>query len=294
MGFREMHAARAKRTSVTSPKSPAKPVSSTFGFAEELSKDIALEKLVGRNFIDDGRLLESDGKDPVDPIRAMLARMDGQALSIRKDLNGLIREGVGMVEAASYLDLGEGSDVLSKLKPVLGRLLTAYTEVVAGLQAARESVGYEVEGPSVTSLGTVEDVSARVTKQFSGHQPGRYLPEEKSGALFTKLMKVQLDLSKRDEDATNVAFALNQIAHILVDVGVGKKPSTVKADLVRNVETIRGAFREIPKELGLEGVMKLVVKAAESESSEELRLHAQRLKMLATELTHDSHVAMTA
>jgi hypothetical protein len=148
-------------------KPPAVEAAGNYGFSEELRSDIAMEKLLGHNFIDDGDLLESDGQDPGSKIRAQLVKMDGMALEIRKGLNGLVREGIGMIEEASRVDLGEGSATLASMKPVLSRLMTAYTEIVAGLQAARESVGYDVEGPSVTSLPDEGEMQERITKQFA-------------------------------------------------------------------------------------------------------------------------------
>lgn len=149
------------------PPAGVKIESGNFGFGEDLAADIAMEKLLGHNFIDDGNLLESDGQDPGSKIRAQLVKMDGMALEIRKGLNGLVREGIGMIEEASRVDLGEGSATLASMKPVLSRLMTAYTEIVAGLQAARESVGYDVEGPSVTSLPDEGEMQERITKQFA-------------------------------------------------------------------------------------------------------------------------------
>lgn len=149
------------------PPAGVKIESGNFGFGEDLAADIAMEKLLGHNFIDDGDLLESDGQDPGSKIRAQLVKMDGMALEIRKGLNGLVREGIGMIEEASRVDLGEGSATLASMKPVLSRLMTAYTEIVAGLQAARESVGYDVEGPSVTSLPDEGEMQERITQQFA-------------------------------------------------------------------------------------------------------------------------------
>lgn len=140
---------------------------SNYGFGEDLAADIALEKLLGHNFIDDGNLLEQDGEDPGSKVRAQLAKMDALALEIRKGLNGLVREGIGMVEEASRVDLGEGTETLAAMKPVLGRLMTAYAELVSGLQQARESVGYDVEGPSVTSLPDEGEMQERITRSFA-------------------------------------------------------------------------------------------------------------------------------
>ncbi len=150
---------------------------SNFGFGEELAADIAMAKLIGHNFIDDGDLLESDGQDPGTKVRAQLAKMDALALEIRKGLNGLVREGIGMVEEASRVDLGEGTETLASMKPVLGRLMTAYTELVAGLQQARESVGYDVEGASVTSVPDEGEMQERITKRFARRATHGYLRE---------------------------------------------------------------------------------------------------------------------
>lgn len=145
-----------------------------FGFSEELAQDVALEKLLGHNFIDDGKLLEQDGTDPGSQIRSRLAAMDGLAMEIRKGLNALVREGIGMVEEAATVDLGEGTATLAAMKPVLGRLMTSYTELVSGLQKARESVGYEVEGPSVTTVSDEGEMQERITRNFARHATRRY------------------------------------------------------------------------------------------------------------------------
>lgn len=129
---------------------------------------------MGLNFIDDGSLLEAEGTDPGARVRAQLAAMDANALAIRSGLNALVRDGIGMVEDAARVDLGEGTDTLASMKPVLGRLLTAYTELVAGLQKARESVGYDVEGPSVTTLPDESEMQERITRDFGQRKTRQY------------------------------------------------------------------------------------------------------------------------
>jgi len=156
----------AKKTEAAEP--------GNFGFAEDLAVDVAMEKLMGVNFIDDGSLLEAEGTDPGARVRAQLAAMDANALAIRSGLNALVRDGIGMVEDAARVDLGEGTDTLASMKPVLGRLLTAYTELVAGLQKARESVGYDVEGPSVTTLPDESEMQERITRDFGQRKTRQY------------------------------------------------------------------------------------------------------------------------
>lgn len=156
------------------PPAGVKIESGSFGFAEDLAVDVAMEKLMGLNFIDDGSLLEAEGTDPGARVRAQLAAMDANALAIRSGLNALVRDGIGMVEDAARVDLGEGTDTLASMKPVLGRLLTAYTELVAGLQKARESVGYDVEGPSVTTLPDESEMQERITRDFGQRKTRQY------------------------------------------------------------------------------------------------------------------------
>lgn len=297
MGLRQMHSARNRgsQTPRIAPDTVATPpADGSYGFAEELGGALALEKLVGRNFLDDGRLLEADDKDPAAAVRKSLATMDAKALAIRADLNALVREGVGMVEAAQTVDLGDGAGVVARMRPVLGRVMTAYTELVAGLQAARESIGYDVEGPSVTSVGDQEEVHERVTKRFARRDPRPFVRESApaGGAkLFAVLAGAQKDPSKRDEGATNAAHALQSIGDALVDVAHGhKEPGAVKATLAAGVLTLRSAFKTLPDDLDMAAVLKAVALGTGAE--DDLRKHAARLKKMGVELKTASVAAI--
>jgi len=266
-----------------------------YGFSEELAADIALEKLLGHNFIDDGSLLESDGQDPGTKVRAHLAKMDALALEIRKGLNGLVREGVGMVEEAARVDLGEGTETLASMKPVLERLMTAYTEIVAGLQKARESVGYDVEGPSVTRLPDEGEMQERITKRFARRATHGYLRESAAGGaeVYATLAKMQKDPIKCDELAQNVVFAINGVADALIDALYSSDLTDVKKALKRHITTIPKELHKSPA-LNIEKIVTLLASMAQEGSSDAVRAEAKRLRQVAREIEAASRPRMVS
>lgn len=268
---------------------------SNFGFGEELAADIAMEKLLGHNFIDDGDLLESDGQDPGTKVRAQLAKMDALALEIRKGLNGLVREGIGMVEEASRVDLGEGTETLASMKPVLGRLMTAYTELVAGLQQARESVGYDVQGASVTSVPDEGEMQERITKRFARRATHGYLRESAAGGaeVYATLAKMQPDPIKCDELAQNVAFAFGGLADALFDALHEIDLEAVKKSLKKHINSIPKALHKSPA-LHIEKLVGLVAEFAKNRDEDPVRDEAKRLRQVANEIRAASHARMVA
>jgi hypothetical protein len=266
-----------------------------FGFSEELAADIELEKLLGHNFIDDGRLLESDGQDPGTKVRAHLAKMDALALEIRKGLNGLVREGIGMVEEASQVDLGEGTEALVAMKPVLGRLMTAYTEIVAGLQKARESVGYDVEGPSVTRVPDEGEMQEHITKRFARRATRGYLRESAAGGaeVYATLAQMQKDPIKCDKLAQNVAFAINGLADALFDALYASDLSDVKKSLKRHITAIPKELHKSPA-LNIEKIVSLLASMANGGDADAVRAEAKRLRQVATELQAASRTRMVS
>lgn len=271
------------------------PQESSFGFAENLAADIELEKLLGHNFIDDGSLLESDGQDPGTKVRAQLAKMDALALEIRKGLNGLVREGIGMVEEASRVDLGEGTESLASMKPVLGRLLAAYTELVAGLQQARESVGYDVQGASVTSVPDESEMQERITKRFARRAIHGFLRESAAGGadVYAALAKMQPDPIKCDELAQNVSIAFGGLADALLDALHDVDLEDVKKSLKRHINAIPKALHKSPA-LHIEELVGLVVEFAKDGDEGRVRAEAKRLRQVANEIRAASYARIAA
>lgn len=114
------------------------------------------QKLAGSNYIDDGLMLVEEEMGD-EPIKASLATIDGLLTQIRKGLNDAVKEGLSVAENAGRWGVSEDPGV-AKLKAALSKLFTGYTETVSALQAARQSIGYDVEGPSVTQGNDGEQV----------------------------------------------------------------------------------------------------------------------------------------
>lgn len=147
MTLAALHARRREvaRDSLVSRETSARFTNDDLAEGELLS-------LAGGNYIDDGLLLEDEGPEGVDRVKAALSEMDGHAAAIRKGLNGLVRKALEVHEDATRMDM-EG-DFVQGLKPAASQLLAAYTKLVSLLQQAREGVGYEPGEGSVTSLET--------------------------------------------------------------------------------------------------------------------------------------------
>jgi hypothetical protein len=172
MSLKAVRMSRERRAAAS-----AAPTDGSFGFAEDLGKETELQKLLGLNYIDDGALYEQDGPSAAESIRGLLASMDNHAATVRSELVALVKDGLSVVEGVQTVNLGEGTEQLSRLKPALSRLMTAYTEIVAELQSARDTIGYDVDGPAVTSGGS-DAVSERITRGFAQRRT-RGLAEER-------------------------------------------------------------------------------------------------------------------
>jgi len=125
------------------PRTPIFP-----GIAEDFDYPLDMQQLVGISFGAKPQM-EADDNVPLEAMRAQLVEMDRAATAIKKDLNALVKSGITVSESVKFLTVN--SDVPRKLAPMVSRLLTAYTEVVAGLQEARKSIGYQPVDPSITT-----------------------------------------------------------------------------------------------------------------------------------------------